>query len=292
MYHKTPAYRTFTVFNYLILGLAGLLCLLPLVHILAVSFSAKAPADNHLVGMIPVDFNWTSYQKTINNPNFVHALGISVFRTILGVSITMFEITLAAYALSKSKLEFRSRNIYLWFIVFTMLFSGGLIPSYLLIRKLHLVNTIWALVLPQSVAVFSLILLMNFFRATPKELEESAMIEGAGYFRTLVRVVLPISLPSLATMTLLSIVGNWNEWFSGLIYINDYRNYPMATFLQTIIVQQDFSKINPNATEMALISTRTVKSAQIFIAMLPVLMVYPFLQRYFVTGLVLGAVKE
>lgn len=292
MYHKTTGYRIFSVFNYLFLIVAGLLCILPIIHILAVSFSASAPANAHLVGLWPVGFNFESYTKTMNNPNFIRAFIISLIRTALGTAITMTVITLAGYVLSKDSKVLKSRNIYAWYFVFTMLFTGGIIPSYIVVRNLHLMNTIWALVLPGAVQVFNMILLMNFFKATPKELEEAALIDGAGHFTILFRVYLPLAMPAIATMSLFSIVGNWNAWFDGLLYINNYRNYPLATFLQTIIVQQDFSKLNPDINELKNISQRTVKAAQIFIGILPVLLVYPYLQKYFVKGIVLGAVKE
>ncbi|CAM3170322.1 carbohydrate ABC transporter permease [Paenibacillus lupini] len=292
MYQKTFGYRAFSVFNYLLLSLAGLLCIIPIIHILSISFSASAPANAHLVGMWPVDFNTESYTKTMNNPNFLRAFWISIFRTALGASITLAVITLGGYALSKDTTVFKSRSRYAWYFVFTMWFSGGIVPLYIVIRNLHMMNTIWALVLPGSVAVFNMILLMNFFRATPKELEEAAFIDGAGHFSILFRVYLPLAMPAIATMSLFTIVGNWNAWFDALLYINDYRNYPLATFLQTVIVQQDFSKLNPDVNELKNISQRTVKAAQIFIGMLPVLLVYPFLQRFFVKGIVLGAVKE
>jgi putative aldouronate transport system permease protein len=292
MYYKTTGYRLFTVLNYCILLLAGILCILPIIHILAISFSASAPANSHLVGLWPVDFNIESYTKTLNNPNFLRAFVISLGRTALGTFMTMSVIILAGYALSKDSTVFKSRNIYAWYFVFTMLFTGGMIPSYIIVRNLHLMDTIWALVLPGAVQVFNMILLMNFFKATPKEMEEAALIDGAGHFTVLFRVYLPLAMPSIATLSLFSIVGNWNAWFDGLLYINNYRNYPLATFLQTIIVQQDFSKLNPDVNELKNISQRTVKAAQIFIGILPVLIVYPFLQRFFVKGIVLGAIKE
>lgn len=292
MYHKTTGYRIFTVFNYLFLICAGLLCILPIIHILAVSFSASAPANAHLVGLWPVDFNMDSYTKTMNNPNFIRAFFIALIRTALGTTITMVMVILTGYVLSKDSSVLKGRNIYAWYFVFTMLFTGGTIPMYIVVRNLHMMNTIWALVLPGAVQVYNMILMMNFFKATPKELEEAALIDGAGQFTILLRVYLPLALPAIATLSLFSIVGNWNAWFDGLLYINNYRNYPLATFLQTVIVQQDFSKLNPDVNELKNISQRTVKAAQIFIGILPVLLVYPYLQKFFVKGIVLGAVKE
>lgn len=292
MYHKSKGYKLFSVFNYALLAIICISCILPLIHILAVSFSASAPANSNLVGLLPIGFNLEAYTKTLNNDNFHNALLKGLERTALGTAVGMSLMLLAAYALSKDGRGFHSRSYYVWFFLFTMLFSGGIVPSYMLIRNLDLMNSIWALVLPLAINVFNMVLLMNFFRAVPKELEEASLIDGAGHFRTLFSIYLPISMPAIATISLFTMVMHWNSWFDGLLYISDYRKYPLSTFLQTIIVQQDFNKINPDVNELKNISQRTVKSAQIFIGTLPILLVYPFLQRYFVKGIILGAVKE
>ncbi|PZD93033.1 carbohydrate ABC transporter permease [Paenibacillus sambharensis] len=292
MYYKTGGYRVFSIFNYTLLTLICISCVLPLIHILAVSFSGSAPANSNLVGLLPIDFNVEAYAKTLNNSNFHQALTMGVYRTLLGTLVSMLLIVLASYALSKDSHGFRSRSIYTWYFLFTMLFSGGIVPSYMLVRNLDLMNSIWALVLPAAVNVFNMVLMMNFFRAVPKELEEASLIDGAGHFRTLWSVYLPISMPALATISLFTMVFHWNSWFDGLLYITDYKKYPLSTFLQTVIVQQDFNKINPDVNELKNISQRTVKAAQIFIGTLPILLVYPFLQKYFVKGIILGAVKE
>ncbi|MEK3881718.1 carbohydrate ABC transporter permease [Paenibacillus sp. PL2-23] len=292
MYYKTTGYKIFSTINYVLLGLICLTCVLPLIHILAVSFSASAPANSNLVGLVPIGFNFEAYTKTLNNDNFHNALLVGIERTLLGTAVGMGLMTLAGYALSKDNAGFRSRSIYMWYFLFTMLFSGGIVPSYMLIRNLDLMNSIWALVLPLAINVFNMVLMMNFFRAVPKELEEASLIDGAGQFRTLVSIYLPVSMPAIATISLFTMVMHWNSWFDGLLYITDYRKYPLSTFLQTVIVQQDFNKINPDVNELKNISQRTVKAAQIFIGTLPILLVYPFLQRYFVKGIILGAVKE
>jgi putative aldouronate transport system permease protein len=292
VYYKSKGYKTFSVFNYVLLTVISISCILPLIHILAVSFSGSAPANSNLVGLVPIDFNVEAYAKTLNNANFHNALLMGVYRTLLGTSVGMFLIVLAAYALSKDTHGFRSRSLYTWFFLFTMLFNGGIVPLYMLVRNLDLMNSIWSLVLPVAVNVFNMVLMMNFFRAVPKELEEASLIDGAGHFRTLWSIYLPISLPALATISLFTMVFHWNSWFDGLLYITDYRKYPLSTFLQTVIVQQDFNKINPDVNELKNISQRTVKAAQIFIGTMPILLVYPFLQKYFVKGIILGAVKE
>jgi putative aldouronate transport system permease protein len=292
MYHKSNTYKLFTVVNYTFLTLLSIACIIPLVHILAVSFSGKAAANANLVGLLPVQFTVEAYSKTLENENFLRSLWLAVQRTTLGTLISMVLVTLAAYPLSKEVQHFKRRSLYTWFFVFTMLFSGGLIPFYILIQELNMMNTIWVLIIPGAVSVWNMILLLNFFRGVPKDLEEAAFIDGAGHLRTLFSIYLPVSMPAIATLSLFSMVGHWNSWFDGLIFMTDHKNYPLATFLQTIIVQQDFSKVTVRPEDLENISQRTVKAAQIFIGMAPILLVYPFLQRFFVKGIVLGAVKE
>jgi len=290
VYHKTLPYRVFQVFNYTFLAALSILCLLPLLHLLMVSLSSSAPANAGLVTFWPIGFTFEAYSKTFDNANFLSALWISVQRTVLGTAMALFVNTIAAYALSKDTRIFRARNMYLWYFVVTMLFSGGLIPSYILILKLGLMNTMMALILPGLVGVYNIILMLNFFRAVPKELEEAAFIDGAGQFRTFFMIYLPVSLPAIATIALFIMVGHWNSYFDGMIYMKDAEKLPLASFMQTIIVQADMTKIDPEL--LANLSQRTIKASQIFIGALPILLVYPFLQRYFVKGIVIGAVKE
>ncbi|CAM3723813.1 MULTISPECIES: carbohydrate ABC transporter permease [Paenibacillus] len=292
MYHKSTSYKAFTVFNYVFMIAVSLACIIPLVHILAVSFSGKAAASANLVKLWPVDFTWDAYVKTIANENFIRSIWVTLQRTVLGTVFGMLIVIFAAYPLSKETRSFKRRNIYIWYFVFTMLFSGGLVPFYILIRNLEMLNTLWVLILPGAVSVWNMILLLNFFRGIPKEMEEASLIDGAGHLRTLLSVYLPISTPALATLSLFTLVGHWNSWFDGLLFMTDHKNYPLASYLQTVIVQQDFSKVSVRPEDLENISQRTVKAAQIFIGMAPILLVYPFLQRFFVKGIVLGAVKE
>ncbi|MCL7745726.1 carbohydrate ABC transporter permease [Halalkalibacter alkaliphilus] len=290
--YKTKSYTIFTVFNYSFLILMALLCILPLVHILAVSLSGSAAAAANIVTFWPVDFTIDAYQRTIGNDNFIRSFLISVLRVVLGTAISMGAMLCAAYSLAKYDEEFKGRKLYVWFFVFTMIFNGGLVPTYMVVTGLGLTNTIWALVLPTAINAFNLILLLNFFRTSvPKSLEESATIDGANHFQIFLKIYLPIAVPAIATVSLFTMVFHWNSWFDGMIYNNDARNYPLQTFLQTIIVQQDFSQIT-DAETLRNLSQRTVQSAQIFIAALPMLVVYPFIQKYFVKGIVLGAEKE
>ncbi|WP_168120030.1 carbohydrate ABC transporter permease [Paenibacillus sp. HB172176] len=287
------SYKVFTLLNYALLGALAIICVLPLLHILAVSFSDKAPADARLVGLWPVDFTTDAYEKTFGNQNFIRSFFTSITRTALGTITTMALITMAAYALSKEKHEFKGRNVYAWLFVFTMLFHGGLIPSYIIVQKTGLMNSVWALIIPGAVKIFNMILLLNFFRTSvPKALEEAAYIDGAGHLRTLFSVYIPLAVPSIATVSLFNIVGHWNEWFHGLIYMTKPENYPLSTLLQTIVVQADLSQMSLDASDLEELSNRTVKASQIFIATLPILAIYPLLQRYFVKGIVLGSVKQ
>ncbi|GIP33280.1 carbohydrate ABC transporter permease [Paenibacillus sp. J2TS4] len=292
MYYKTWPYRFFSFFNHLLLFGVAVLCMLPLWHTLALSLSGRAPANANRVGLIPIDFTLDAYQKTLANPDFLQALFIAFQRTLLGTVFGMLVIFLAAYPLSRTTSVFRFRTYYSWFFIITLLFSGGLIPTYIVVQKLGLMNSIWALILPSAVNVWLLILMMSFFRNVPKELEEAALMDGAGQFRILFTIFLPISMPAVATLSLFTMVHHWNSWFDGLIYITKAEKYPLSTFLQTILVQIDTSQLSSVGRDLENISNKTVKAAQIFIGALPILAVYPFLQKYFVKGVVLGAIKE
>ncbi|GIP16117.1 protein LplC [Paenibacillus montaniterrae] len=292
MYYKTKGYKLFSIVNYIFIAILSLLCILPIIHILAVSFSSMAPASANLVGFWPIGFTTDAYEKTFGNSNFLNSLVVSAERTVIATVIGMVIVLITAFPLSKEDANFKGRSMYTWFFVFTILFSGGLIPSYILVQKLGLMDSIWALILPGALSVWNVVLMMNFYRGLPKELEEAAYLDGAGQFKTLMLVYIPLSLPAIATLSLFTMVFHWNAWFDGMIYMSDIKNYPLASLLQTIIVQQDFSKINVDASMLENVSQRTVRAAQIFIGALPILLVYPFLQRFFVKGLVIGAVKE
>lgn len=292
MRYRTNGYTVFTVSNTIFLSLLSLLCVLPLIHVLALSFSSRAAATANIVNFWPVGFTTDAYVKTLGNAMFLKSLWIGVERTVLGAVTSMVVVTMAAYSLSKSNYKFRGRQVYIWIFVFTMLFSGGLIPSYILISKLHLIDSIWALVLPPAVSVWNMILMLNFFRTIPEELEEAAHIDGAGHLRVLWSVYLPVSMPSIATLSLFTMVFHWNSWFDGMIYMSNPDGYPLATYLHSMIVSDNLSRIGVTLDSVENFSNRTIKAAQIFIGALPILIVYPFLQKYFVKGIVLGSVKS
>ncbi|ANY66129.1 putative aldouronate transport system permease protein [Paenibacillus algorifonticola] len=292
MYHKTLSYRIFSILNNTGLLFISLLCIIPLVHVLAISFSAKSAADANIVNLWPVDFTLEAYRKTIDNPIFLNSIWISIMRTSIGTALTLLLAFMAAYPLSRESTSFKARSYYSWIFVFAMVFNGGLVPFYMMIQNLNLMGSFWALVLPGAVNIYLTILMMNFFRGIPKELEEAAMIDGAGHFRVLFTIFLPVSKPAIATLSLFSIVFHWNSWFDGLLYTEGVHQYPLATFLQTVIISRDMSSMSLDPVSLALISQKTVSAAQIFIGALPVLIIYPFLQKFFVKGLVVGSVKE
>lgn len=268
------------------------LCVLPLLNMVSISFSDRVAAQANEVGLLPVNFNVGAYQVLLGDTQFWRSFMISVERVVLGTALNMLLTILMAYPLSKSKQQFRSRNIYMNLLIFAMLFSGGMIPTFLVVKSLGLLDTIWSLVLPGAVPIFNVILLMNFFKSIPSSLEEAAIMDGATKLKVLFKVYLPISLPALATISLFAIVGHWNDYFSGLLYINKAANYPLQTYIQQLNI--DVTKITDvsQLKAVAEISNQTLNAAKIVVSTIPVLLIYPFLQKYFTSGLVIGSVKE
>lgn len=276
-----------------ILIVSSLLCIFPIWYTVAVSFSDKSAVAGGMVTWLPVDFTLSSYRKILQEQAFFTAFGVSLERVFLGGLINFVICALMAYPLSRDPRQFRFRNMYMWFIVFTMLFTGGLIPWFVTIKSYGLLDTIWALVLPTAVPVFNVILLVNFFRSIPKDMDEAGMIDGAGPWYMLLKVYLPLSVPVLATITLFSIVGHWNSFFDGLILMNKQEHYPLQTYIQQLVVQINTDNMTTEELrQMAQLSNKTLNAAKIVISMLPILIVYPFLQRFFIHGIMLGSVKE
>lgn len=285
--------RAFLVCNLIFLAFISFLCLMPILHILAISFSSGSAAAAGKVALWPVEFTTAAYDNVFGKPEYVRAFGISIQRVVVGTVLSMLLTIITAYPLSKDRNTFRLRTVYAWIFVFTILFNGGLIPTYLTIKSLGLIDTLGALVLPMAINVFNVILLLNFYRNLPRELEDASRIDGAGHFSTLWKIYVPLSLPALATTGLFTMVGHWNSWFDGMLYMNHPENYPLQTFLQTVIIKMDFRFLKSENVELMLqLSDRTSRAAQIFVAAFPILIVYPFLQRFFIKGIVMGSVKE
>jgi putative aldouronate transport system permease protein len=291
---QSPGWKVFNVCNYAVLIVTGLVCLLPFVNLLAISFSASAPVSAGRVFLWPVEFTLFSYDYALSGGKFFPALMISVKRVLLGVSVNLVLMICAAYPLSKGKDKFAGRNIYMLYFVITMIVNGGLIPTYITVVKLGLLNSLWALILPGALPVWNMIILMNFIRQMPQDIEEAAMIDGAGIFKRLIYILLPLLKPALATVGLFCVVGHWNDWFSGVIYMQNPRNYPLQTYLQALLLLfEDIMRLagTDYTRLLAMMNARSGRAAQLFLAALPMLIVYPFLQKYFTKGLVLGSVK-
>jgi putative aldouronate transport system permease protein len=282
----------FNTANSAILTLLVLLCVLPFINIIALSLSDNAYVATGQVSFWPRGFTIAAYRFLFHRAAFWRAFFISIVRLTLGTSLDLFIICLTAYPLSKDNSRFRLRTVYVWFFFTTMLVSGGMIPNYLLVTRLGLRNNILALILPGAVRVFDIVLMINFFRQIPKELEEAAVIDGAGHFTILAKVFVPCSLAAIATISLFCMVGHWNAWFDGMIYMQKPDMKPLQTYLRNVIINMDMSEMSgDDMAEFVKLSDRSLRSAQIIVAMIPILSVYPFLQRYFVKGIVLGSVK-
>lgn len=292
--NKTLGSQTFEIANVILLGVLLLSCLYPLWYTFCVSISNKAAANAGLVTIYPIGFSLTPYKEIINDALFLNSFWISIQRTVLGTAFSMLVTVLMAYPLARPKREFTLRNTFMWILVFCMLFNGGLIPWYLTIQNYHLINTIWALVLGGGVPVFNVILIMNFFRNLPKDLNEAAIVDGAGPWAILFRIYIPCSIPVLAAVALFISVYHWNEFFNGLVLMNTSDKYPLQTYIQQLVVNIPVgTSLTPEQyKKLSELSNRTLNAAKVFIAMVPMLVVYPFLQRYFLSGIMLGAVKE
>ncbi|WP_274651305.1 carbohydrate ABC transporter permease [Paenibacillus humicola] len=290
---KTFGSQAFDVLLIVLLSLIALVCILPIWYTLAVSLSQKTAAAAGLVHLWPVGFNFNSYNEIMGDRKFFHAFGISIERVLLGASISFIVTVLMAYPLSKNTRDFRMRNAIMWILVFCMLFNGGLIPWYETVKSIGLINSIWGLVLANSVPFFNVILVVNYFRNLPKELEEAALVDGAGPWYILFRLFVPLSVPVLATVTLFMIVYHWNEFFNGLVLTSTVDHYPLQTYIQQLVVVIDTQNMTEDQLrKLSELSNQTLNAAKIFIAMIPVLVVYPFLQRFFIHGITLGSVKE
>ncbi len=286
---------SFSFFNHAFLGCLALLSLLPLVNILAVSFSTGYAASTGKVGLWPVDFTVSAYRFVMQNKVFWNTLVVALLRVAAGVPLNLLLVILTAYPLSKTRKEFRQRSFFSWYFLFSMLFYGGLIPYYLTVQAVGLVDRFWVLILPIAVPVYYVIIMLNFFRQIPKELREAAEIDGAGHFATLFRIYVPLSTAAIATIVLLCFIMHWNSWFDGLLFIGNVNRQPLQSYLQSILTRPfDINQMARDPEQWKLIqfvNERTVKCAQIFIATIPIMVIYPYLQKHFTKGLLIGAVK-
>lgn len=260
-------------------------------HIISIAFSEKGPANANQISIYPIGFTLDAIKQAINDQYLGITLLNSMKRLVLGVGINMVLIILTAYPLSKTSKEFPARNVFSIFVIFTMLFNGGLVPNYLLVKDLGLMDTIWALVLPTALPVYLCVILMNFFRQLPKEIEEAAFIDGASHFRTLVIIYLPLVLPALTTICLFATINHWNAWFDGIIYTRKAQNYPYTSYLRYMIQRIDKVASVEEMERMEITGQRPLKMAYVLVSVIPVFILYPILQKYVKSGLTIGSVK-
>ena len=286
--------KVFLAVDVIVILLLCLICMVPLLNLLAYSFSASQPIIENKVFLWPKEFTLKAYQYVLESKEFWSSVSVSVKRVLLGVPLNTLLTILVAYPLSKDERQFKARKYYVAYMLTVMLFNGGLMPTYYIVSKTKLIDTVWALIIPGAVPIFNCIVLMNFFRGIPSELEESAKLDGASQWQILWRIFIPISKPSLATIILFSLINHWNSWFDGLIYSTHTTNYPLQSYLQTlvtstteILAQGDVKAI----AKLVDINDTNMKAAQIFISVIPLMLIYPFLQKYFTTGLTMGSVK-
>lgn len=290
--NKSIGSKIFDACNVIILILITLACLVPLWYILMVSVSSKEAVNAGQVAFWPVGFNLLSYQKILGEVAFLKSFWISIQRVVLGGIFGVGCTLLVAYPLSKTNRQFPKRNIFMWILIFCMLFNGGTIPWYMTMRNYHLTDNIWGLILSGSLPVFNVIMTMNFFRNLPSELEEAAYVDGAGPWTSFIKVNIPLAKPMIATITLLTIVGQWNDFFQGLVLNTKQSNYPLQTYIQQMVVTLNYSTMTvEQIKDVVQLNNQSLDAAKIFIAMVPILIIYPFLQKYFVKGITLGSVK-
>ena len=290
LYRRSLGFKWFMVINSVIMLLLVAAILIPFLHLLSVSLSHSSAVVGGKVGIWPKGFNLDAYVRVFEHPSIIVGFKNSIFQTVLGTTLSLFMLTLCAYPLSKRMLK--GRKLLILFIMFTMFFSGGLIPTYMLVKSLGLLDTIWAIVLPFSITPYYLLLMMTYFGGIPEEIEESAMLDGLGPFRILVKIVLPLSKPILAALTLFLIVYYWNNWFNSMIYLNNTDKHPVMMIVRNII---SGSELAGNAAAVGdignSVSTASLKAAAIMSTTLPIMLIFPFTQKYFAKGVMIGSVK-
>ena len=285
------------VLNYVILGVLALLCLAPVINIVAISFSSASVAEAGLVSFWPRNPTFASYERILEDRIFFGTVIVSLLRVVIGTSLSLLLLFLMAYPLSLEKEEFSKRNWYMWFVIFTMLFNGGIVPQYMIYNNyFHLKNTIWGLIIPNLLLNgFTVMLVKNYFQSSiPPELSEAMEMDGAGPFFIYRKLMLPLSKPILATVGLMSAVSYWNDWNNGLYYITDSKLYSMQQLLNEMNNNVNFLANNSSllaGADIGHLPTATMRLAIAVVAIIPILLVYPFFQKFFAKGITMGAVK-
>ncbi|MFB7251000.1 carbohydrate ABC transporter permease [Microbacterium sp. NPDC056234] len=286
----SAGYRAFTIINTTLLVVVCLTMLYPFVTVLAQSFSSPGAIKAGQVSFWPVEFNVDTYAAVMGNGMFWRNYGNTVLYTVVGTAIAMALTTTYAYVLSKHHL--RGRGVLIGAAVFTMFFNGGLVPNYVLISSLGMKNTMWAIVLPGAISVFNLLVMKSFFENLPHELEEAAQIDGLGWFGIFTRIVLPLSKAVIATMILFYSVAYWNDWFGAFLYLDKNELFPVTLFLRNIIAGASTAATESAAAGGSAADLNpNIQSVTMILTVIPILCIYPFVQRFFVSGVMLGSVK-
>lgn len=284
----TTAMRIFRIVNVVVLGGFALICVLPFLNVLGSSFATPGELATRSFVVIPETFTLDAYRYILSTSTIFRALGVSVFVTAMGTFVSLLLTSFMAYALSKPYL--RGRRVINFLVIFTMLFSGGMIPTFIVVQNLGLIDSLWALILPVAINAFNFVIMRSFFQAIPDSLEEAARIDGCSDLGVFLRIVLPLSLASIATIGLFYAVGYWNTYQHAILYINDSTKWPIQVLLRQIVIVA--SGMNADASVVDVVPpAQSVKMAVIVVATLPMLLVYPFIQRYFVKGALIGSVK-
>ena len=276
------------ILSYAVMTLFAILCFFPFYYIFIVSISDPDQVREGTMILYPQGFSLEAYEVTLSHARFYSSLKVSVIRTLAGTALGVVFSSALAYAVSRPYL--RGRKWLTLFLIFTMLFNGGMIPTYLVVRYTGLIDTIWALIIPNMINTFNVIVLINFFRAVPAELEESAKIDGANDLVIFLRLMIPVAMPAIATITLFIAVYHWNALMDGILYINTSTKKPLQVYLNDIVAAGQTQDMFQDASARWM-PTMSLKSATIFASTLPILIVYPFLQKYFVKGVMVGSVK-
>ncbi|ADP31187.1 carbohydrate ABC transporter permease [Bacillus atrophaeus] len=287
--HNTKAGRVFDVCNILFLGGVGAITILPFLYIIAGSFATEAELAQRSFFIFPKTFTLDAYRYVFSTPTFIRSMGVSIFITVVGTAVQLFFTFTMAYPLAKRHVK--GRNLLLNLVIFSMLFSGGMIPTYIVVKSLGLLDSYWALILPMAINPFNLIIIKNFFQQLPRELEESAKIDGCSEIGVFWRIALPLSKPVIATFALFYAVGIWNDFFHALLYINDSAKWPLQMVLRQVTILSDLTAANGDMVQNTVPPEQGIKLAVIVIATIPILAVYPFLQKHFAKGILIGSVK-
>ncbi len=281
--------KLFDTANYTVLLIVGIVTVLPFLYVISGSLVSSEELLVRKVVLVPTHITWDAYRFIFASKTIYQSLISTVFITVVGTFINLLLTTLMAYPLAKKTLRGRSKLMLL--IVFTMLFNGGMIPTYLVVKSMGMLDTYWSLWIPSAISAFNLILLRNFFQQLPEGLEESAKIDGCNDLRILYSIVVPLSLPAMATFALFYAVGHWNSFFSAVLYINDSKMWPIQVWLRQIVMLSSGGFTDANALSEAVVPPESIKYAVIVVAAVPILLLYPFLQKHFAKGVLLGSVK-